>query len=771
MSGWRALALLISLTVLAFAKEPKLKLTWIQAAPGDFVLAGKWASQRIVVTGKLADGSLHDVTGQTRFKSSNSRVAAVSKAGVVTPVAGGEANIELNANGKKQKLHVTVKLSRTPSAAFATEVRPLLSKLGCNTAQCHGAARGKGGLRLSLFGGDGEADFEALTKAGGGRRINRAEPRDSLLYLKATGELGHPGAKAGAREADILLTWLNGGAPWSNLENAQIAGLKLYPDEPQFQKGQTQRLLVTAIFSDGQVRDVTADAGYHTSNPKIASVTSDGLVKAEDAGDAAIVVTYQRKAGVLRLAIPQPGPKPFPKLEANNRIDELVYRKLKAMGVPPSPLASDEAFLRRVYLDVIGILPAAGEGRAFLAKPDRAQLIDSLLGREEYNDFWALKWGDLLRIKSEFPVRVWPKAVAVYYQWVHDSLAANKPYDQFARELVTATGSNFRVGPANFVRAVPSKDARTLGETTALVFMGERIGCARCHAHPQESWTLDDDLGLGAFFARVNYKATQEWKEEIVYTDFRATLKHPRPRAVAEPRLPIGSGSGPRRVFRAGELQSHPGMEGRDRLYGLPRDLEAPAHPRRGGAAASRRRLARESGRRGRSARATGGMADGAGQSLLRQSNREPHLVLAAGARHHPGTGRSAAHQSAGQSRTAGVSGERTDGAPVRTAPHLPPDLEFADLPTRERAQPVERARFHPVLPLPGKAAGRRAEAGRHLAVDPDQREVPQHHPGAVFQLAGQFSRHPDLRRQHGVQFSRPVRPASARYAVRRGTQ
>jgi hypothetical protein len=210
------------------------------------------------------------------------------------------------------------------------------------------------------------------------------------------------------------------------------------------------------------------------------------------------------------------------------------------MGVPPSGLTSDEMFLRRVYLDTIGLLPTADEARAFLAKPDRARLIDMLLARSEFNDFWSLKWGDILRIKSEYPVRVWPKAVAVYYQWVHDSLQANKPYDQFARELVTATGSNFRVAPANFVRAVASHDARSLGETAALVFMGARIGCARCHAHPVESWTLDDDVGLGAFFARVSFKSTQEWKEEIVYPDFKLNLKHPRTRASAEARVPGG---------------------------------------------------------------------------------------------------------------------------------------------------------------------------------------------------------------------------------------
>uniref|UniRef100_Q020D5 BIG2 domain-containing protein n=1 Tax=Solibacter usitatus (strain Ellin6076) TaxID=234267 RepID=Q020D5_SOLUE len=552
----RRTALFLFALTAAHGAEPKLKLNYLQAAPGDFVLSGKWASQRIVVTGKASDGTLHDLTGQARFQSSNAKIATVNPGGLVTSVADGEANIEIKAAGKKQKLHVTVKDSRVQRAAFLTEVWPLLGKLGCSTAACHGAARGKGGLRLSLFGGDPGADFEALTKAAGGRRINRADPPDSLLYLKATGRLDHPGTLPAPRESGILLAWLKAGAPWAAGDNAHITALNLYPDDRVFRKGDAQHLLVTAVFSDGQVRDVSNDAAYHASDPRIASVTPDGLVKAEASGVAAIVVTYQRQSTVLRLAIPYPGPKPFPELAANNRVDELVYAKLKAMGVPPSPLASDEVFLRRVYLDVIGLLPTAEEARAFLAKPDRARLIDSLLARDEFNDFWSLKWGDLLRIKSEYPVRVWPKAVAVYYQWVHDSLAANKPYDQFVRELLTSTGSNFRVGPANFVRAVPAKDARTLGETAALVFMGERIGCARCHAHPLESWSLDDDLALGAFFARVNYKGTQEWKEEIVYPDFRQSLRDPRTRTVVEARLPgaaapskIGAEEDPRGQF------------------------------------------------------------------------------------------------------------------------------------------------------------------------------------------------------------------------------
>jgi hypothetical protein len=529
--------------VCAFGKTPKI--SYIQVAPGDFALHGRLASQRIVVTGNLPDGSALDVTPLAQFKSADSKVAAVSKTGVVTPVKDGETFIQISAAGKKQRLHVTVSGAEETAAAFVNQVAPLLGTLGCNSTQCHGGQRGKGGLKLSLFGGDPDADFDALTRASGGRRINRAEPRQSLLFLKATGGMEHAGGKKaapGTPEYQILLNWLEGGAPWAADKEPRIASLQIYPDQRLVPKAAKQRLLVTAVFTDGSQRDVTAEAALHSSDPKVASVAA-GAVTAEGVGDAAVVATWLRKAAVFRVTVPQTAPVPFPTLEANNEIDKLVYAKLKTMGIPPSGLSTDAEFLRRAYLDTIGLLPTAAEARAFLADRDpqkRARLIDRLLERDEFNDFWALKWGDILRIKSEFPVRLWPKAVAVYYQWLHESLARNKPYDEFARELLTATGSNFRVGPSNFVRAVPTKDARTLGETAALVFMGARMGCARCHSHPQESWTLDDDLALGAFFAKVNFKATLEWKEEIVYSDFKQNLRDPRTRKVVAPRLPDG---------------------------------------------------------------------------------------------------------------------------------------------------------------------------------------------------------------------------------------
>jgi hypothetical protein len=240
--------------------------------------------------------------------------------------------------------------------------------------------------------------------------------------------------------------------------------------------------------------------------------------------------------------VPQPLAGPFPNVPANNRIDELVFARLKTLGIPPSELSSDVVFLRRVYLDAIGTLPTPDEVRSFVADKDpgkRARVIDRLLQRPEFADFWALKWGDLLRIKSAIPVNIWPKAVHVYYRWLRTSIAQNKPYDQMVRELLTAGGSNFRVPPANFFRANPDRSPQSFAETTALIFLGARINCAHCHGHPTEPWCRDDNLGLSAFFSKLAFKATQEWKEEIVYFYPDGAIWHPRTRQLVKPK-PLG---------------------------------------------------------------------------------------------------------------------------------------------------------------------------------------------------------------------------------------
>ncbi len=272
-------------------------------------------------------------------------------------------------------------------------------------------------------------------------------------------------------------------------------------------------------------------AVFQSTDAKVASVDADGKVKAEEFGGAVIVATYLRQSGVVRLRAPQPLVAPFADFPANNKIDELVFANLKALGFPPSDVSADDVFLRRVFFDVIGTPPTPDEARAFLADKDpqkRSKLIDRLLEREEFADFAATKWRDLLRIKAEDPISLWPKACETYYRWVRESIAQNKPYDQFARELITGSGSDFRDGPCNYVRAVPERDPRTLGESTALLFLGARLSCARCHAHPVENWGRDDDLGMAAFFSQVKIKFTSEWKEQIVCRDQDRVLLHPR---------------------------------------------------------------------------------------------------------------------------------------------------------------------------------------------------------------------------------------------------
>ena len=426
---------------------------------------------------------------------------------------------------------------------FTSDVMPLINRLGCNLSKCHASAAGKAGFKLSMFGADPELDYAALAKASAGRRVDPVEPTKSLFLLKATAAIQHGGGKRiepGSPEYQLLAAWVAGGMRYRDEDAPELVGIQVAPGEQLLEKGKTLQLRVKAVYSDGSEKEATSDAAYTSSDAQVAAVADGGKVTAKGFGQATIVVNYMRRFGTVRILVPQPLPTPFPDVKPHNRIDELVLAKLKKLGIPPSDVCLDEHFLRRVYLDAIGTLPTPDEVRAFLADRDpqkRSKLIDRLLASNEFAEFWALKWGDLFRIKSEYPSRLWPNAVQAYHRWVRDSIAHNKPYDQFVTELLTSSGSNFRVPPVNYYRAFLNRQPQTLGEVTALVFMGARIGCARCHAHPDERWSLDDNLGMAAFFAQVRYKASREWKEEIVYVNPRATLRHPRTNEIVHPKF------------------------------------------------------------------------------------------------------------------------------------------------------------------------------------------------------------------------------------------
>ncbi len=351
-----------------------------------------------------------DVTAAAEFKSANAQIAAVGKEGIVQPVADGEAVVSITAKSAETsasaEVRVTVKDAKNDSVFFLRDVMPLVDKLGCNQAACHGAERGRGGLKLSMFGAEPELDYDALTKSAKGRVIDKVEPANSFLVLKATAGVPHAGGakvQAGSAEYNLLISWIAQGAAWGTEPQPKLVAVKLVPEEQVLQKGEPQQLLAKAIFSDGSEKDVTRCAVYQSSEGKVAAMEGSGKVKAEGYGEAVIVATYLRQSATARVIVPQPLPTPFPEVKPNNKIDELVFAKLKRLGIPPSEPCADDVFLRRVYLDATGILPTPDEARAFLADADpqkRSKLIDRLLEREEFADFWTLKWGDLLKIRA-----------------------------------------------------------------------------------------------------------------------------------------------------------------------------------------------------------------------------------------------------------------------------------------------------------------------------------------------------------------------------------
>ncbi|HEV7866497.1 MAG TPA: DUF1549 domain-containing protein, partial [Chthoniobacteraceae bacterium] len=399
---------------------------------------------------------------------------------------------------------------------FRTDVMAVISKAGCNVGGCHGNGNGKGGMKLSLRGQDPDLDWLSLTREQGGRRVNLLDPDKSLLLLKATSSIAHEGGKRfepGSPEYQVMLAWLRDGAPDSGTRGPKLVKLEATPTERVLIEPETTvKLQATATFSDGTQRDVTRFAVYEASNPLV-KVSLDGLVTREKAGECSVLVRYLDQQVPVRLAfVPARAESVWEDPAGSNFIDVHIFKKLRSLRMTPSALCSDDLFLRRAYLDLLGIVPTAETARSFVADPSpdkRAQLVERLLQRAEFADFWALKWADLLKIEERVLDK---KGMEVFHGWIRESIASNKPLDQFARELIGARGSTYENPPANWWRA--NRDPITRAENTARVFLGTQLNCARCHNHPFERWTQDDYYDWAGLFARVDYQIVENKRKD-----------------------------------------------------------------------------------------------------------------------------------------------------------------------------------------------------------------------------------------------------------------
>ncbi len=411
---------------------------------------------------------------------------------------------------------------RTP--LFLKDIAPILDKQGCSAGLCHGKFGGQGGLNLSLLTLNPESDYEPIVHHNRGRRINLLDPEQSLLYLKPTGQIPHTGgARFGVNsdEAETILKWISAGAPFSP-DEPRLEKLEIEPSETAFTSvGETKQVKVLARFTDGSVEDVTNQAVYESKDEPVASVTESGLVTSERWGGTAILARYLGVVTSSFITVPREADgKPYPEILTNNFIDEFVAAKLKKLNVLPSELTSDTEFIRRVYLDTVGKLPTSDKVRKFIADSNpekRSRLIDALIETPEWVHLRTLKMADMLRVhprrlgNGQFGER----AAVLFHEFIRDSVAENKPYNKFVHEILTATGSTYQNGPTNYYRIERQPSGRA--ETTAQVFLGIRLSCARCHKHPFDEWTTDDYWNFAAFTGKVNTRGGNIYQELVVY--------------------------------------------------------------------------------------------------------------------------------------------------------------------------------------------------------------------------------------------------------------
>ena len=497
-------------------------------------------SQHFIAMATRADGITVDVSDQVQWKLENPAIGRLENL-IVFPAADGATQLVGNWNGMEAKASLDVTQSQTPrSVGFERDVMPVLTKSGCNTGSCHGAARGKDGFRLSLFGFDPLGDYQRITREIGIRRINLAVPEQSLMLLKATGAVQHTGGKKiepGSKHYNTLLAWLQAGAPADAARPPAVTKVDLYPNQAVMEgEGAQQRLVAVATYADGTQRDVWDLAGFTTNNERTAAVAFDGRVTSGVRGEAFVMARFDtHTVGTQVLGLPSGLQFQF-KPSGGNYIDDLVDAKLLKLRLPASGLCTDEEFLRRATVDITGLLPTEQETTAFLASTDpnkRSALIETLLSRKEFSEIWAMKWADLLMIKSKNEVSY--KAAYLYYNWLINQIASNTPIDKIVREMLSATGGTFQNPATNFYQV--EQDRLKMSENVAQVFMGIRTQCAQCHNHPFDRWTMDDYYGFAAFFAQVGRKQSEDYRQILVFNGGGGEVNHPVGGRVVKPKF------------------------------------------------------------------------------------------------------------------------------------------------------------------------------------------------------------------------------------------
>lgn len=534
-------ALLSSVLVTATAVAQEAAVTELRVFPAAVNLTTKKDRQLVVVQAVYSDGITRDVSSRANLSLANASL--VRRDGTTFyPAADGETQLKVEFSGKAVMVPVKVEKATTDrEISFKLDVMPVFMKAGCNSGSCHGAARGKDGFRLSLFGYDADGDHMRITREMPGRRVDLAVPEASLLVEKTVGAVPHTGGKRYAADSELnqeVVRWIAAGCPADPANVPTCTGLEIYPKQAVMDgEGETQQVTVIATYSDGTDRDVTSLALFMSNNDGSAAIADNGTVTAGQRGEAFVMARFSTfTVGSQYIVLPKGLRFTFPQTAEVNYVDQLVDDKLKKLRISPSIVCSDEIFVRRIYLDLVGVVPTLDEYNKFMADADsnkRAKLIDELLTRKEFTEIWVGEWAEMLAIRSTNQISY--KSMLLYYNWLSDQIAKNVPLDKLVQDLLGASGGTFKVPATNFYQN--ERDTLKVAENVAQVFMGMRIQCAQCHNHPFDRWTQDDYYAFASFFSQVGRKNSEDYRETIIYNRGGGEVNHPVTRRPMPPKF------------------------------------------------------------------------------------------------------------------------------------------------------------------------------------------------------------------------------------------